>query len=114
MIQEIQVQELEVKSVAIAEVLAAQGVFGREEGEWLEMEKRDFINSVTRHAQEDASSAWGYLELTYRSSSVRLIIKTKIQDGAASYRSIDAYDHPFNNPKMDYDELNRAIQSVFV
>jgi hypothetical protein len=106
----VQVEGLETESKLVAEVLAAHKVFGDfgpdyKAPSWQE----DFVRAVTQHATEE--KVWSYLELTYP-SCVRLIIKTQVVEGEASIRSIEAFDHPHENPKMDYEALNADIQAV--
>lgn len=104
--------KLETTTVALADVAAKHGVFPSD-AEYLEMEKRDFVHSILRHVNEDPTSAWDYLELTYRNSNVRFIVKTrKDENGEQFVKEIAAYDHPQENPKMDYDALNNDLQAV--
>lgn len=104
----VKVEELVAKAEAIANVLNERAVFGAKvEGKWLESEIRGFKSMVVSHARGEGYS--GYLELTYP-SCVRLIINTQVVKGVAQFRDIEAYDHPRENPAMDYAELNKAIQ----
>ena len=97
---------LETSADVLFKVLNAHKVFGEINGETdglrLEVEKRGFRDSVVEHA---LSGDPHYLELTYP-SCVRLIIKTTINQGTAMFLSINAYDHPRKNEKMNYDALN--------
>lgn len=102
--------EITVKAAAIAEVCAAHNVFSNYDAEELAFEKTAFISLIVRYA-EDAKQ-WGYLELTYRNSLVRFIIKTDVIDGVAKLIAIGAYDHPHASMTMDYDALNEAIKAV--
>lgn len=102
--------ELTVKAAAIAEVCAAHNVFPDYDAEELTFEKTAFISQVVRYAED--AKRWGYLELTYRNSLVRFIIKTDVVDGVAKLTKIDAYDHPHTSMTVDYDALNEAIKAV--
>lgn len=101
------VKRLEVKSEAVFNALNAHKVFGNLEGTRLEVERRGFKNSVIDHATGDANHS--YLELTYP-SCVRVIIHTNIFAGEADFREVTAYDHPHENPRMDYERLNEDIK----
>lgn len=104
--------KLETTTEVLADVAAKHGVFPSD-ATYMKMEKRDFVNSIVRHANEDSASTWNYLELTYRNSSVRFIVKTrKGENGERFVKEIIAYDHPQVNPKMDYDALNNDLQAV--
>lgn len=101
--------DIQAAATEIAQVLEGFKVFWRESAA---LDKEAFVREVVRFAQEPT---WGYLELTYSESSVRLIIKVENVDGRAQFKSIDAYDHPYVNPKMDYEKLNvemKAVQNI--
>jgi hypothetical protein len=101
------VKGLEAKAEAVFNVLNAHKVFGNLEGVRLEVERRGFVSSVIDHAVgEDHHN---YLELTYP-SCVRVIIHTAIFAGEADFREVSAYDHPHENPRMDYESLNEDIK----
>lgn len=104
---EVTVKNLKAKSEAVFNVLNAHKVFGNIDGLALEVERRGFINSIIDHATGDDNH--NYLELTY-SSCVRLIIHTNIFAGEADFREVSAYDHPHENPRMDYERLNEDIK----
>lgn len=106
----VDIEGLEAQSEAIGNVLNAFNVFGKVDGKWLESEMRGFKNMVTSHTVGDRSS--NYLELTYHSSCVRLIINTRIVNNKAVFTDITSYDHPWKNDNTDYDGLNKAIQEV--
>lgn len=101
------VKSLEAKAAAVFNVLNAHKVFGTLEGTRLEVERRGFISSVIDHATGDDNH--NYLELTYP-SCVRVIIHTAIFAGEAYFREVTAYDHPHENPRMDYERLNEDIK----
>lgn len=99
----------------MTDVLVARKVFGSfDENNAmdaldLKLEKRRFKHMVTNHA---VNGGWSYLELTYRPSSVRIIVKTRIVDGIATVSEIDAYDHPYPSARMDYDALNTELKAL--
>lgn len=107
----VEASALETKAQAIAEVLSAHRAFGNIGPTYSRSEKQGFINSVTAHAMEETKSK--KLELTYRSSCVRLTVRTKVVAGEATLRKITVSDHPYRNTAIDYEALNRDIQAVF-
>lgn len=101
------VKGLEARAEAVFNVLNSHKVFGNIEGVALEVERRGFKNAVIDHATGDDNR--NYLELTYP-SCVRVIIHTNIFAGEADFREVTAYDHPHENPRMDYERLNEHIK----
>lgn len=102
--------KLDIKLEVLANLLHAYKVFGeRDDDRYINMEKRGFKSMVSTHA---ATQSRNYLEISYRSSCVRLIINTKVINGEAFITQIDAYDHPFINETMDYSGLNQALNLV--
>ena len=86
---------------------------------WNELERRDFVNSIVREAQDE--DRWAYFEMTYAYSQTRLIITfgfkaEEIVDGEtvreAFIRDIVAVDHPGFNPNVDYEALTRDLSQV--
>lgn len=64
-------------------------------------------HSILNYAETESLNR--YLELTY-SSCVRLIINFDINDADEVYISdIGAYDHPWPNEDINYEELNRQL-----
>jgi hypothetical protein len=105
----VSIKSLEAKAEAVFNVLNAHKVFGNLEGLRFEVERRGFKSAVTDHATGDDNH--NYLELTYP-SCVRLIIHTNIFAGEADFREITAYDHPRENPRMNYEALNEDIKTA--
>jgi hypothetical protein len=105
------VEGLEAKAEAVANVLNEFKVFGNLEGLHLEVEKRGFKNEVTSHARDEGYS--GYLELTYP-SCVRLIITTHVLNNVAYFTDVEAYDHPRPNSRINYEVLNVEIQKTLM
>lgn len=104
--------KLETTTEALADVATKHGVFPSDP-DYIEMEKRDFVHNIVRHATEDTNSPWNNLELTYRNSNVRFIVKTgKNENGEQIVMKITAYDHPKVNPKIDYEALNSDLKAV--
>jgi hypothetical protein len=106
----VQVETVEAQAKAIAEVMENHWVFGRPETDFAFYEKHDFVGMVTRHAKENRFG--DSLEVTYRNSDVRVIVTTQVAEGHASLKSITAFNHPHQNPSIDYDALNEDIQAV--
>lgn len=103
----VSVKRLQAKVEAVFNVLNDHRVFGNLEGARLEVERRGFVSSVLDHAVSENNRT--YLELTYP-SCVRVIIHTAIFAGDADFREVSAYDHPHENPRMDYERLNEHIK----
>lgn len=106
---EVSVEDLEELSSKLAEVIGSHGVFGAADDDYAAFEKQAFVNQICSHVKNKDSNS---LELTYRNSCVRLIIKTQVVDGVAKCRSIAAFDHPVQSARMDYAQLNADIQEV--
>lgn len=108
-------ETLEATSDELFNVLHEHGVFGNmageDEGHYLKCERRGFKTMIRNHVTDNSFS--NYLEITYRESSVRLLVTTEVNErGEAKVKEIDAYDHPWENEKMDYAALNSALHAV--
>lgn len=113
--KKVRLEKLDSKTEELCAVLNKRGVFGRAaaagDAQMLEFEMKDLKGMVQDHA---VSGDNNYLELTYNASNVRLAIHTAIDDNGNAYvRNIEAVEHPWNNPDMDYDALNKEVRTVF-
>ena len=112
--KKVRLEKLDAKTEELGALLNQRGVFGRAAAlntDILDFEMRDLKGMIQDHAVKGDND---YLELTYNASNVRLAIHTAVDDkGNAYIKNIEAYDHPWNNPDMDYDALNREVRTVF-
>jgi hypothetical protein len=107
---------LDESSDYVANVLQAHGVFGKfddsDDSEYeiqrLKYAVSDFKSLVEAHA----ASGEHDLEITYRESDTRIIVKTEMVDGTPALKSVVAFNHPHKND-IDYKDLNKDIQKVF-
>ena len=107
--QAVKVEKLEAIANEVAEVLTSHGVFGPKDDKWGFVERRDFVGQISAHAAEGGTD---YLELTYQ-SGVRFLLHTTIVDGdEARIRDMEGYDHPWPNPNINYEKMNRDIQRI--
>lgn len=100
---------LEATSETLFNTLHEHGVFGSDEGKFLESQRRGFHGMINRHV----TSGDRYLEITYSPTGVRLIVMTEVdKQNTAQVKEIDAYDHPWKNENLDYDALNRELHAA--
>ncbi len=97
--------DLDIKHVteqahALADILKSHGVFGAVDED---IEARDFISMVEKHA---LSKEHNELEITYRITNVRLLVRTQIIANTGIISRIRCFDHPSENPKIDYKKLS--------
>ena len=102
---------LAITAARIGGVLLGNRVVGtsilREKGNSYDLES--VSHSILNYAETESFSR--YLELTYP-SCVRLIIRfdTVAFSNEVFIESIGAYDHPFPNEDINYEELNRQLK----
>jgi hypothetical protein len=95
---------------ALAEVLTAEGVIGNYESEKHNVaEKSFFVRGLVSFATDDDIRS--YHEVTY-GSCVRIIAKVAIVDNEAVLTTVDAYDHPWENPAINYERLNARLHAI--
>lgn len=105
----IKTNTVEAQAQAIAEVMENNYVFGRPGTDYAFYEKHDFVGMVTRHSKEVRP---GELEITYRNSDVRVIITTQVVENVASINTVRVFNHPKENPSIDFEELNEIVQEI--
>lgn len=98
-------EKLEAVATKMAEILSEEGVLGGSDDRFINFEKGAFVHMVTKHTED----ARHYLEVTYAGSCVRLIINMRETDGEFAITSIGAYDHPWDNPAINYTRLTERL-----
>lgn len=102
----------EAHAEAMVHVLNKHKVFGEAlDGKYLASEMRGFTSMV--RAQATGKDSHNSLELTYRGSNVRLLVDAKVVDGEVMITKFKAYDHPAENPRMNYETLNKDLTAIW-
>lgn len=123
MVTELSVEHIEKEARAIAEVLATHKVFGVVADDaspeeianlevWVAHEKEHFVGMVLRHALDPQAFLPQTLE--YRDTGAWVRFNTKVVEGTALFRFVDAGTVLFANPtlEIDYEALATDIQFV--
>lgn len=92
----------------LAGVLKAHGVFGTVDEQ---IEAHDFICMVEKHVLSNDNNV---LELTYRNTNVRILIRTKVLDNTGVISRVQCIDHPTENPNIDYKKLSDECNLMLV